>query len=142
MPASLKTPDKLPAGVWQGLLQHAYSLIDEIAVHGIQNPFRLTPDIVNAHSMRITQSGVFKMETGAASTRKRPVNLTINEALVAQAKAYTNNLSATVETLLTEFVANQQSAQRNRQNVADTCAADWNGVHAAVGSFADEHSTL
>eukprot|EP01036_Dinobryon_divergens_P020504 gene20504-28133_t len=67
--------------------------------------------------MRITPSGVFKMETSAASTRKRPVNLTINEALVAQAKAYTNNLSATMETLLAEFVANQQSAQRNRQNV-------------------------
>jgi len=39
MPARLRTPDALPAGVWQGLLQHAYSLIDEIAVHGIQNPF-------------------------------------------------------------------------------------------------------
>jgi hypothetical protein len=39
MLARLRTPDALPAGVWQGLLQHAYSLIDEIAVHGIQNPF-------------------------------------------------------------------------------------------------------
>ena len=76
------------------------------------------------------------------STRKRPVNLTVNEALVAQAKAYTNNLPATMESLLAEFVANQQSAQRNRQPVADACAADWNAVHAAVGSFADEHSPL
>jgi len=82
------------------------------------------------------------METPVASTRKRPVNLTLNEALVAQAKAYTNNLSATMESLLTEFVANQQSAQRNRQRAADACAADWNAVHAAVGSFADEHATL
>ena len=32
-------------------------------------------------------------------SRKRPVNLTLNEALVAQAKAYTSNLSATMETL-------------------------------------------
>jgi predicted nucleotidyltransferase component of viral defense system len=39
MTTSLKTPDSLPGGVWQGLLQHAYSLIDEIAGHGIQNPF-------------------------------------------------------------------------------------------------------
>ena len=39
MSASLKKPDTLPAGVWQDLLQHAYSLIDEISVHGIQNPF-------------------------------------------------------------------------------------------------------
>jgi post-segregation antitoxin (ccd killing protein) len=82
------------------------------------------------------------METRVASTRKRPVNLTINEALVAQAKAYTNNLSATMESLLAEFVLNQEGAQRNRQHVADACAADWNAVHAAVGSFADEHSTL
>lgn len=62
--------------------------------------------------------------------------------LVARAKASTNNLSATMESLLAEFVANQQSAQRNRQHVADACAADWNAVHAAVGSFADEHSPL
>lgn len=82
------------------------------------------------------------METRVASTRKRPVNLTMNEALVAQAKVLTNNLSATMESLLAEFVDNQQRAQRNRQQVADVCAADWNAVHAAVGSFADEHSTL
>ena len=84
----------------------------------------------------------FKMTASIAPTRKRPVNLTITEALVAQAKAYTNNLSATMESLLAEFVANQQSVQRNRQQVADACAADWNAVHAAVGSFADEQSTL
>lgn len=76
------------------------------------------------------------------STRKRPVDLTIKEALVAQAKAYTNNLSATVESLLAEFVVNQQKAQRHRQRVANVCAADWNAVHAAVGSLADEHATL
>ena len=39
MSASMKTPAVLPNGVWQGLMQHAYSLIDEIEVHGIQNPF-------------------------------------------------------------------------------------------------------
>ena len=82
------------------------------------------------------------MQTSATSARKLPVNLTITEALVAQAKAYTNNLSAAMESLLAEFVANQQSAQRNRQHVADACAADWNAVQVAAGSFADEHSTL
>ncbi len=82
------------------------------------------------------------MQTNVASARKRPVNLTLNEALVIQAKAYTNNLSATMESLLTEFVNSQQRAQRNRQQKADMCAADWNGVYAAIGSFADEHATL
>lgn len=82
------------------------------------------------------------MSAGTTSIRKRPVNLTMNEALVQQAKTYTSNLSATVESLLAGFVAQQQSEQRQRQQRADACAADWNAVHAAVGSFADEHSTL
>ena len=82
------------------------------------------------------------METRPATARKRPVNLTLNEALVTQAKSYTDNLSATMESLLAEFVATQQSAQGKRQQEADVCVADWNAVHAAVGSFADEHSTL
>ena len=82
------------------------------------------------------------METRVASIRKRPVNLTMNEALVAQAKAFTNNLSATMESLLTEFVLAQQKTRRDRQRVADACAAAWNVVNAEVGSFADEHSTL
>ena len=82
------------------------------------------------------------METNFTSTRKRPVNLTLNDALVTQAKAYTNNLSATMESLLAEFVAAQQYARRDRQRAADACAADWNAVHASIGSFANEHSTL
>ncbi len=76
------------------------------------------------------------------ATRKRAVNLTLSEGLVAQAKTYTSNLSATMETLLADYVAEQQSTQASRQQRADACSADWNAVHAAVGSFADEHSTL
>ena len=82
------------------------------------------------------------METLPAPARKRAVNLTLNEAIVTQAKSYTDNLSATMESLLAEFVATQQSAQHKRQKEADVCVADWNAVHATVGSFADEHSTL
>jgi predicted nucleotidyltransferase component of viral defense system len=39
MATNLKTPVSLPEGVWQSLLQHAYSLVDEIDAHGITNPF-------------------------------------------------------------------------------------------------------
>jgi post-segregation antitoxin (ccd killing protein) len=42
------------------------------------------------------------------STRKRPVNLTLNEVLVERARRYTDNLSATLESLLTEYVARQE----------------------------------
>jgi predicted nucleotidyltransferase component of viral defense system len=33
------SPAALPPGVWQDLLEHAFLLVNEIAVHGIQNPF-------------------------------------------------------------------------------------------------------
>ena len=36
---TFKTPTTLPDGVWQVLLQHAFSLVDEIATHGIPDPF-------------------------------------------------------------------------------------------------------
>ncbi len=73
---------------------------------------------------------------------KRPVNISLSENLVAEARNYTTNLSATLETLLAEYVVSRQQERLSRQQMADTCAADWNAVHEAVGSFADEHSTL
>jgi hypothetical protein len=44
------------------------------------------------------------MPVAFSPVRKRPVNLTLNESLVMQAKTYTSNLSATMELLLIEFV--------------------------------------
>ncbi len=82
------------------------------------------------------------MHRPVASGRKRPVNLTLSESLVAQARNYTSNLSATMESLLGEYVARQQQEHLSRQQMADACAADWNALHEAIGSFADEHSTL
>jgi len=35
-----------------------------------------------------------------------------------------------------------QTCQVCTHLVCDACAADWNAVHDAVGSFADEHTTL
>lgn len=75
-------------------------------------------------------------------SRKRPVNLTLNEVVVAQARNYTENLSATVDGLLSEYVLSQQRAAEDRQRSANACAQNWNDFHARVGSFADEHSTL
>ena len=77
-----------------------------------------------------------------AVSRKRAVNLTLNEALVAQAKTYTGNLSATIEELLAGFVAEQTHARLAHQQQAIESADFWNAVSNAQGSFADEHSTL
>ena len=78
----------------------------------------------------------------AALPRKRPVNLTLSEEVVASAKRYSNNLSATVESLLVEYAQREQRAAAERQQRARLCASEWNAVHDSVGSFADEHSTL
>jgi antitoxin CcdA len=78
----------------------------------------------------------------APATRKRPVNLTLSEVLVADLKNYTTNLSATAEELLTAYVVEQKQARSSRQQQADQTVAGWNALHAQAGSFADEHSTL
>jgi antitoxin CcdA len=82
------------------------------------------------------------MSPTASTARKRAVNLTLNESLVAEAKNYTSNLSATMEELLAAYVVEQQQSREGRRQLADACAADWNTVCEEVGSFADEHSTL
>lgn len=75
-------------------------------------------------------------------SRKRPVNLTLSEGLIAELKGYTSNLSATAEELLAAYVVEQKQARSSRQQQADQAVAGWNTLHAQVGSFADEHSTL
>jgi antitoxin CcdA len=78
----------------------------------------------------------------AASSGRRPLNLSHDEGIVAEARSYTSNLSATIENLLTDYINTQQRAQRVRIDLADACSKEWNAVSAAHGSFADEHTTL
>lgn len=80
--------------------------------------------------------------SATAVSKKRPVNLTLSESLVADLKGYTTNLSATAEELLTAYVVERKQAHSSRQQQADQTVAGWNALHAEVGSFADEHSTL
>lgn len=74
--------------------------------------------------------------------RKRPVNLTLSEDLVLQAKGMTNNLSAVVESLLAGYVAQHHEEQLARQCQADASAAAWNAFNERYGSFSDEYTTL
>lgn len=74
--------------------------------------------------------------------RKRPVNLTLSEDLVSQAKGMTNNLSGVVEQLLTDYVMKQKNARQEKAYHAKVAAQAWNTFNERFGSFADEHSTL
>lgn len=74
--------------------------------------------------------------------RKRPVNLTLNAALVDQAKSMTDNLSAVVESLLVDFVAREQRERLARSKTLEASLAVWNQFNEVRGSFADEYSSL
>lgn len=75
-------------------------------------------------------------------TRKRPVNLTLNEDLVRNAKQLTNNLSGVVETLLADFVDSELQRRRAQSRQVETTIALWNDFEERHGAFADEYSTL
>lgn len=77
-----------------------------------------------------------------AGARKRPVNLSLNEDLVSQARQVTDNLSGVVESLLGDFVAKERSERLVRSKALEETVAAWNAFGAAHGSIADEYSTL
>lgn len=74
--------------------------------------------------------------------RKRPVNLTLNEDLVLQAREITDNLSGVVESLLANFVEHERQQRFAKAKTVEATIATWNDFNTKLGSFADEHSTL
>lgn len=76
------------------------------------------------------------------SAPKRPVNLTLNEDLIARARRCTDNLSGLVESLLADFVGRERQRRAAEAQLAEAAAAMWNRFDAEFGAFADEHSTL
>ena len=77
-----------------------------------------------------------------AAARKRPVNLTLNEDLVNQAKSLTDNLSGVVETLLSGYVAKARAERLVKSKAAESTVTMWNDFNAKLGSISDEYSTL
>jgi len=77
-----------------------------------------------------------------ADARKRPVNLTLNTELVDRAKSMTENLSAVVESLLSDFVAREERDRLARSRAIEASLALWNKFNDDTGSFADDHSPL
>ncbi|HEX5047177.1 MAG TPA: type II toxin-antitoxin system CcdA family antitoxin [Gammaproteobacteria bacterium] len=76
------------------------------------------------------------------TARKKPVNLTLNEDLVARTRAVTDNLSAVVEALLAEYLSEEQRRRADKADAVRKTVAEWNRFNAAHGSLADDHSTL
>eukprot|EP01031_Cornospumella_fuschlensis_P022299 gene22299-27261_t len=76
------------------------------------------------------------------TSAKKPVNLSLSEALVQESRAYCGNLSAKVEEMLQDYVITQRQARQTHRQQAQQAVADWNSLHDASGSYADGHSTL
>ena len=76
------------------------------------------------------------------AARKRPVNLTLNEDLLAQARELTGNLSNVVETLLADYLRKERRQRAEKGKALRTTIATWNAFNAKSGSFANEYSTL
>jgi antitoxin CcdA len=74
--------------------------------------------------------------------RKRPVNLTLNEDLVVQARGMTDNLSRVVESLLAGYVEHERQQRLANAKSVEATIALWNEFNATRGSFADEYSPL
>jgi antitoxin CcdA len=74
--------------------------------------------------------------------RKRAVNLTLNEDLLAHIREVTQNLSAVVESLLAEYLVRERQRRAAQANVVASTVALWNQFAEDNGSFADDHSTL
>ena len=74
--------------------------------------------------------------------RKRPVNLTLNEDLVVQARGLTDNLSRVVEALLADYVEHERQQRLAKAKSLEATIALWNDFNARHGSFADEYSPL
>lgn len=77
-----------------------------------------------------------------AKAPKRPVNLSLNEDLIAQAREMTNNLSEVVESLLADYVTKERARRDAHTKALREAVATWNAFGEKHGSFADEHSTL
>jgi antitoxin CcdA len=77
-----------------------------------------------------------------ASARKRPVNLTLNEDLVSQAKELTGNLSQVVESLLSGYLAAAREQRVAKQKAVESTVKLWNDFNKESGAFADEYSSL
>jgi antitoxin CcdA len=76
------------------------------------------------------------------AARKRPVNLTLNEDLVNQAKGLTDNLSQLVESLLSGCLARSREERLARSKAVESTVKLWNDFNSKSGSISDEYSSL
>ena len=72
---------------------------------------------------------------------KKPVNMTLSEDLVHEARKLTGNLSETVEQLLADFVATTRATDEKERRI-DATIAMLNDLYDRHGGLGEEFSPL
>lgn len=73
---------------------------------------------------------------------KQPVNMTLSEDLVREARSLTPNLSHTVEQLLADCVEAQQKQRAEKERLIDKTIEMANAHYEEHGLWGEEFSTL
>ena len=77
-----------------------------------------------------------------ANAPRRPINLTLNSDLLKRMEDVTPNLSATVETLLGEYLAKEVQSDGDEQKKLERVIDAVSRFHVHNGVLSDEFSTL
>jgi antitoxin CcdA len=73
---------------------------------------------------------------------KKPVNMTLSEDLVREARKLTQNLSETVEQLLGEFVDAERVRRAEKERRIDATIAMLNAMYDRDGGLGEDFSPL
>jgi antitoxin CcdA len=73
---------------------------------------------------------------------KRPINVSLNDDLVRQARLYTRNLSGTLEDLLSDFITREHARRRAEDAALDQVIDGFSAFHRDHGLLSDEFSAL
>jgi antitoxin CcdA len=73
---------------------------------------------------------------------KKPVNMTLSEDLVREARSLTRNLSETVEKLLADYVAAEQAKRAEKERRIDESIRLLMEHEQKYGLWGEEFSTL
>lgn len=80
--------------------------------------------------------------TYSAHGPKKPVNMTLSEDLVREARKLTANLSETVEQLLATFVAQERQQRQDQQRRIDATIRALNEHDERHGVWGEEYSKI
>ncbi len=73
---------------------------------------------------------------------KKPVNMTLSEDLMREARLLTGNLSETVERLLAEFISSERIKRDEKECRIDATIAMLNDLYDRHGGLGEEFSSL